>query len=111
MTTQAITLNPGAVLGQDHEKTVWPTHPEDLHIPVFDTGVFINEMAKLQILPRKLDKLTDNDKLALQQNPENLLEKAQAQAPDSEPSLPLLRYMNSSRKGTAIELAQCTKRV
>jgi hypothetical protein len=83
MTTQAITLNPGAVLGQHHEKTVWPAHPEDLHIPVFDTGVFINEMAKLQILPRKLDKLTDNDKLALRQNPENLLENAQAQAPDS----------------------------
>lgn len=83
MTTTAIILNPGAVLGQHDEKTVWPAHPEDLHIPLWDTGVFINEMAKLQILPGKFDELTDDDKLVLQQNPENLLEKAQAQAPDS----------------------------
>ena len=83
MTTTAIILNPGAVLGQHDEKIVWPAHPEDLHIPLWDTGGFINEMAKLRILPGKLDKLTDGDKSELQQNPENLLEKAQAQEPDS----------------------------
>lgn len=80
MTTTTI-LNPGIVLSQDDEKTAWPKHPEDLDIPYFDTGVFINEMAKLHILPEKLKQFTDDEKLELQQNPEILLEKAQAQAP------------------------------
>ena len=83
MSTTGITLNPGAVLGQNDGKTLWPAHPEDLKIPLWDTGVFINEMAKLDILPQKLDDLTEKDELEFQQNPENLLQKAQAQAPDS----------------------------
>lgn len=83
MTTTAITLTPGAVLGRENEKTVWPADPEDLLIPIWDTGVFINEMAKLEILPAKLRNFTDGDKVELEQNPENLLAKAQAQAPDS----------------------------
>lgn len=83
MTTTAITLTPGAVLGLDNEKTMWPADPEDLLIPIWDTGVFINEMAKLDILPAKLRNFTDDDKVELEQNPENLLAKAQEQAPDS----------------------------
>ena len=83
MTTETITLTPGAVLGLSDEKTIWPAHPEDLHIPSFDTGVFINEMAKLEILPAKLRNVTDDDKLDFMKNPETLLVKAQAQAPDS----------------------------
>ena len=83
MTTDTITLTPGAVLGLSDEKTMWPAHPKDLRIPSFDTGVFINEMAKLEILPAKLRSVTDDDKLNFQKNPETLLVKAQAQAPDS----------------------------
>ena len=83
MTTHTITLTPGAVLGLSDEKTTWPAHPEDLHIPTFDTGVLINELAKLEILPARLRNVTDDDKLNFQKNPEIFLEKAQAQAPDS----------------------------
>ena len=83
MTMETITLTPGAVLGLSDEKTMWPAHPEDLHIPRFDTGVFINEMAKLEILPAKLSNVTDDDELDFKKNPGNLLVKAQAQAPDS----------------------------
>jgi hypothetical protein len=64
------------------EKSVWPPHPDDLLIPVWDTGAFINEMAKLEILPQKLTGPTDSDQTEVQQNPETLLEKAQEQAPD-----------------------------
>jgi hypothetical protein len=74
-----MTMN--VVLGQPDEKIVWPAHPDDLQIPVFDTGVFINEMAKLKILPKRLKNLSDKDQSELRQNPENLLEKAQEQAP------------------------------
>lgn len=81
MATSTITLTPGAVLGQIDEKTIWPADPEDLHIPVFDTGVFINELAKLEILPAKLLNVTDDEKLESKQNPEHLLVKAQEQAP------------------------------
>ena len=83
MTTETITLTPGAVLGLSDEKTIWSADPEDLQISSFDTGVFINEMAKLEILPAKLHDVTNNDKLNLMKNPETLLVKAQAQAPDS----------------------------
>ena len=83
MTTETITLTPGTVLGLNNEKTMWPSHPEDLHISSFDTGVFINEMAKLEILPAKLRNVTDDDKLSFEKNPETLLVKAHAQAPDS----------------------------
>jgi hypothetical protein len=73
------TLNPG--FGPRDEKSQWPEHPADLHIPVFDTGVFINEMASLKILPKKFKDFDDKDEKNLQQNPENLLEKAFEQAP------------------------------
>ena len=81
MATSTITLTPGAVLGQTDEKTMWPANPEDLHIPLLDSGVFINELAKLGILPAKLLNVTDDEKLESKQNPENLLVKAQEQAP------------------------------
>ena len=82
MTTEAVTLTPGAVLGLTNN-TTWPTHPDNLQIPILDTGIFINELAKLKILPAKLRNFSDDDKLELEQNPENLLVKAQAQAPKS----------------------------
>ena len=75
--------NPGAALGQLDEKTMWPSHPRDIHIPNWDTGVFINKMAKLSILPKKLDNISQDERVGFQQNPEILLVKAQNQAPDS----------------------------
>lgn len=65
MAASTITLTPGAVLGQIDEKNIWPANPEDLHIPLFDTGVFINELAKLHILPAKLLNVTEDEKLGV----------------------------------------------
>ena len=83
MATTTVTLTPGSVLGLENEKAVWPVNVDEIEIPVFDTGVFINEMAKLDILPEKLHDVTDEEKSDFKQNPENLLVKAQEQAPDS----------------------------
>jgi hypothetical protein len=81
MTTTTV-LNPGIVQSLD-EKVAWPKHPKDLAIPYFDTGVFVNEMAKLNILPEKLTQFTETEKEEFRRNPENLLEKAQEEAPGS----------------------------
>ena len=81
MLSTAIHLTPGAVFGQYDEKGQWPDHPEDLHIPLFDTGIFLNELANLHILPRKLNCASDSDEWQLPPHPEQLLEKARMQAP------------------------------
>ena len=75
------TLTPGTVLGQIDEKVTWPRDPNELPLATWDTGVFINELAKLEILPDKLGDFTEHDRQSLQQNPEKLLGKAQDQAP------------------------------
>ena len=81
MSSTAIRLTPGAVLGQDDGERQWPAHPEDLHIPVFDTGVFLNELANLHLLPQKLSHVPGDDQLKLSPHPEQLLGKARMQAP------------------------------
>jgi hypothetical protein len=76
-----MTLNP--VSGENNEKSEWPLHPDDLFIPLFDTGVFIDEMASLEILPKKSTDQTQDNRQEHWWNPENLLEKAKVRAPDS----------------------------
>lgn len=83
MATSIVTLTPGGVLGKQDGKSAWPAHPEDLQIPLFDSGVFINELAKLEILPAELENITSEDKSEFKQNPENLLSKAHEQASES----------------------------
>ena len=76
-------LTPGSVLGHLDEKSEWPEDVEDLALPVFDQGVFINELAKNGFLPAKLSLTDKIDQLQLQSNPGLLQAKAEEQAPDS----------------------------
>jgi hypothetical protein len=76
-------MSPNPVGGQINEKSKWPAHPDDLFIPLFDTGVFLNEMASLEILPKKSTDHTQGDSKEHWWNPENLLEKLKVRAPDS----------------------------
>ena len=81
-TTTAVKLTPGAVLGKEAEQTEWPENAEDVLIPLFDTGVFINELAKLHALPG-VANVEIKDPKKLLDAPENLIGKAQEDAPDS----------------------------
>ena len=81
ISSTAIHLTPGAVLGQDDGEGQWPDHPEDFHIPLFDTGVFLNELANLHLLPQKLGHDADSDKSEAPTHPEQLLKEARTQAP------------------------------
>ncbi|KAI1261719.1 Lipoxygenase [Xylariaceae sp. FL1019] len=84
-TAAPINLTPGTVVGAvpgptegmpENEKE-WPLDVNAVPIPVFDTGVFITEMINNDMLPKKFDTpLTVDEKSAIQNNPEILLEKA-----------------------------------
>lgn len=86
---RGLPLTPGIVVGsvirvtegptQDDHKE-WPDDVESVPIPFWDTGVFLTELAQSNQLPAKLD-LTEDDKHALQTNPEALFAKARANAP------------------------------
>ncbi|OQE27015.1 hypothetical protein PENFLA_c006G02703 [Penicillium flavigenum] len=55
--------------------------PEQLAVNGIDSGVFINELANIEILPRSLKSLSDGEKKSFGQNPENLHWKAHEQGP------------------------------
>lgn len=74
-------LNPGVVLGHPSVEGNRPRDPAKLAANSFDTGVFINELANIELLPGKLESLSDDDKKAFAQNPENLNWKASEQGP------------------------------
>lgn len=84
--TVPLVLNPGAavvpnptgiVVVQERTEGDWPADVEKVPIPAFDTGVFITELINKNLLPQKLSQqLTDEEKSAVSDNPEVLLEKA-----------------------------------
>lgn len=80
-TETAVKLTPGAALGQQGDDSEWPSDPENLLLPLFDTGVFINELAKLDKIPPKTTELTKDEASKGAANPELLLDKANDDAP------------------------------
>ncbi|KAK8009549.1 lipoxygenase [Apiospora marii] len=75
MATEAdtIALNPGAAVVPNPSGPVvvrkrtegdWPADVEKVPIPAFDTGVFITELTNVNLLPKKLAPLTDDEKIA-----------------------------------------------
>ncbi|KAJ6191381.1 hypothetical protein N7519_001402 [Penicillium mononematosum] len=74
-------LTPGVVLGHPDVQGKWPRDPEQLAVNGIDSGVFINELANIELLPRSLKSLSDGEKKSFGQNPENLHWKAHEQGP------------------------------
>jgi hypothetical protein len=74
-------LTPGVVLGHPEVQGKWPRDPEQLAVNGIDSGVFINELANIELLPRSLKSLSDGEKKSFGQNPENLHWKAHEQGP------------------------------
>lgn len=74
-------LNPGVVLGHPNVEGKWPEDPAKLALNSFDTGIFINELADIKLLPEKLESVSDDEKKAFAENPENLNRKASEQGP------------------------------
>lgn len=74
-------LTPGVVLGHPDIQGKWPRDPEQLAVNGIDSGVFINELANIELLPRSLKSLSDGEKKSFGQNPENLHWKAHEQGP------------------------------
>lgn len=82
----SIVLNPGAavvtnptgpVVVQKRTEGDWPADVEKVPIPAFDTGVFVTELINEDLLPKKLAQpLTEEERSAVRDNPEVLLEKA-----------------------------------
>lgn len=81
MAQNATTLTPGVVLGYPEVQGKWPRDPEKLAVNNIDTGVLINELADIELLPKKLESLSDGEKEDFEQNPENLHWKAYEQGP------------------------------
>lgn len=80
----SLALTPGFALGLvDEKKTVMSKSLEEFPLSNIDTGVFINELYHINLLPKKLANFTHGDGANLEKNPENLLKKAQHQAPES----------------------------
>lgn len=79
MAQNATLLTPGVVLGHTDVQGDWPRDPEKLPVNEIDNGVFINELANTDHLPGKLEPLSDAEKKAFAQNPENLHRKAYEQ--------------------------------
>lgn len=80
----SLALTPGLALGLVQEKKSTMTESlEEFPLSTIDTGVFINELSYIDLLPKKFTDFTSHDHKALKQNPEKLLAKAQRQAPDS----------------------------
>ncbi|KAJ6100374.1 hypothetical protein N7499_000004 [Penicillium canescens] len=72
---------PGVVVGHTDVQGKRPRDPEQLAVNGIDSGVFINELANIGLLPRKLEFFSDGEKKAFEQNPENLHWKAYQQGP------------------------------
>ncbi|GFG20465.1 seed linoleate 13S-lipoxygenase-1 [Aspergillus udagawae] len=69
-------LTPGVVLGYPDVQGKWPSNPEDLAVGDIDTGVLINELSELKLLPGKLK--------VFEPNPEILQWKAYEKGPPIE---------------------------
>lgn len=91
-------MAPGVVLGLPHVQGKWPRDPEELAVNAIDSGVFINELASTDLLPKRLKSLTDEDKTSFGQNPENLHWKAHGQGPSPIPE--------GTYRGTKLALAK-----
>jgi hypothetical protein len=76
MPQNTIPLTPGVVLGYPEAQEEWPRNPEDLAVSDIDTGVLINELSNIKLLPGKVK--------VLEQNPEILETKAYAKPPPIE---------------------------
>ncbi|KAK8038514.1 hypothetical protein PG993_006925 [Apiospora rasikravindrae] len=73
----AVVTNPtGPVVVRKRTEGDWPADVEKVPIPAFDTGVFIAELTNEKLLPKKLPDLTAEERSAVDDNPEVLLEKA-----------------------------------
>lgn len=83
---EKVVLTPGVATGKnnairilDPEKKQgeWPRDVEKVPLPLFDTGVFITELANKELLPKKFaNGLTDDERSGAVNNPESLLHKA-----------------------------------
>lgn len=74
-------MTPGVVLGYPDVQGKWPRDPEQLSVNGIDSGVFINELANIELLPKRLKSFSDGEKKSFDQNPENLHWKAHEQGP------------------------------
>ncbi|KAJ5824678.1 hypothetical protein N7447_007018 [Penicillium robsamsonii] len=81
MDPNATPLTPGDVFGYTDTKGKWPRDPQQLAVNGIDSGVFINELANIELLPGKLESLSDGERKAFEKNPENLHWKAYKQGP------------------------------
>jgi hypothetical protein len=88
-TSSPTSLNAGTVSGiieplnEKQNTREWPENVEDCLVPVFDTGVFVTELSNDDLLPKRLEGLTQHDLDEAKRNPETLLSKASGQAPES----------------------------
>ncbi|GFG03218.1 hypothetical protein IFM61392_02692 [Aspergillus lentulus] len=76
MPQTTIPLTPGVVLGYPDTQEKWPRNPEDLAYNDIDTGVLINELSNIKLLPGKVK--------VFEQNPEIPQTKAYAKPPPIE---------------------------
>jgi hypothetical protein len=76
----------------------WPKNPEDAVVNDMDTGALINELAKLAILPGKLD-LNPDEQRAGKENPDSLIWTLHGKE-----QLP--RIQNGTYRGTQLALAK-----
>jgi hypothetical protein len=76
----------------------WPKNPEDAVVNDMDTGALVNELAKLAILPGKLDLNPDEQK-ACKKNPDSLIWTLHGKEP-------LPRIQKGTYRGTQLALAK-----
>lgn len=82
---EKVILTPGAAIGKknaisildpDKKQGEWPRDVEQVPLPIFDTGVFITELANKELLPKKFaNGLTDDERSDAVDNPESLIHK------------------------------------
>ncbi|KAH1515652.1 hypothetical protein V6Z96_008944 [Aspergillus fumigatus] len=63
MPQNTIALTPGVVLGHPEVQEKWPRNPEDLAVSDIDTGVLINELSNINLLPGKVRVLEENPEI------------------------------------------------
>ncbi|KAJ6043364.1 hypothetical protein N7460_004719 [Penicillium canescens] len=76
----------------------WPKNPEDAVVNDMDSGALINELAKLAILPGKLD-LTPDEQEACKENPDSLIWTLRRKEP-------LPRIQKGTYRGTQLALTK-----
>jgi hypothetical protein len=92
-------LTPGGVAPGDIDAPrKWPKNPEDAVVNDMDSGALINELAKLAILPGKLD-LTPDEQEACKKNPDSLIWTLRRKQP-------LPRIQKGTYRGTQLALTK-----